>query len=164
MNRRNLLKAASAIAITGLTTALPRQTTYAHKKEAMRELHLYAGENYFRWEFKGSDGKTVKVDKNGAMKLKVGEILLLTAHCEGKFTHSIHVGRKPKLDEQRFEEAPFEPFLAFTTLEPKGFAEIELLVPEKAIGEWELGDFSLKSAGGPTFYAEGMKAPLVVEK
>ncbi len=164
MNRRDLFKAAGAVALAGLATTLPQQSTQAHKKEALRELHLYAGENYFRWEFKGSDGKAVKTDKNGAMKLKVGEILLLTAHNEGKATHSIHFGRKPKLDEQRFEEASFEPFLAFTTVEPKGFAEIELLVPEKAIGEWELGDFSLTRVGGPTFYAEGMKSPLIVEK
>jgi anaerobic selenocysteine-containing dehydrogenase len=40
MNRRHLLKAAGAIAVAGMATALPQQTASAHKKEALREVHL----------------------------------------------------------------------------------------------------------------------------
>jgi hypothetical protein len=163
MNRRHLLKSAGAVAIAGFTAVLPRQTAYAHKKEALREVHLYAGDGYFRWEFKDNENKTVRTDKNAPMKVKVGQLLLLTAHNEGKILHGIHIGRKPNLAEQRYEEAPFEPFHGFTTLEPRGFAEIELLVPDK-IGEWELGDFSVDRSGKTLYETTGMKAPFVIEK
>ncbi len=161
MTRRNLLKSVSALAVTGLAATLTEQRVKAHKKEALREVHLFLGDGYFRWEFKEGD-RAVRTDKNAAMRVKVGQVLLLVAHNEGKVTHNVHIGRKANIAEQRYDEALFEPFYS-VTLEPRGVAELEVLVPDKA-GEWELGDFALARAGGPTHYAEGMKAPLIVEK
>lgn len=161
MTRRNLLKAAGAFAVTGLTTTLAGQTVKAHKKEALREVHLFMGDGYYRWEFKESD-KTVRTERNAAMKVKVGQILLLVAHNEGRLTHNAHFGRKANLAEQRYDEALFEPFYGLT-LEPRSIFELELLVPDKS-GEWELGDFSLDRDKKTLYEATGMKAPLIVER
>jgi len=161
MTRRNLLKAASAFVVTGLTTALAEQTVKAHKKEALREVHLFMGDGYYRWEFKDGD-RTVRTEKNAPMRVKVGQVLLFVAHNEGRLVHNAHIGRRANLTEQRYDEHLFENFFSLT-LEPRSVVELELLVPDKP-GEWELGDFSLDRNQKTLYEATGMKAPLIVER
>ncbi len=161
MTRRNLLKTAGAFAVTGLTTALTGQRVKAHKKEALREVHLYMGDGYYRWEFKEGD-KPVRTERNAPMKLKVGQLLFFIAHNEGRLVHNAHIGRRANLTEQRYDEHLFENFFSLT-LEPRSVVELEVLVPDKP-GEWELGDFSLDRNGKTLYEATGMKAPLTVEK
>ncbi len=161
MTRRNLLKSVSALAVTGLAMTLTEQRVKAHKKEALREVHLYMGDGYYRWEYKEND-KTVRTEKNAPMKAKVGQVLFLVAHNEGRLVHNAHIGRKANLTEQRYDEHLFENFFSLT-LEPRSVVELEMLVPDKP-GEWELGDFSLDRNQKTLYEAIGMKAPLIVEK
>lgn len=161
MTRRNLLKAVGAVTMAGLGTIVTGQTAKAHKKEALREVHLFMGDGYYRWEYKESD-KTVRTEQNAPMRVKVGQVLLLVAHNEGRLVHNVHIGRKANLAEQRYDEHLFENFFSLT-LEPRSVVELEVLVPNKP-GEWELGDFSLDRNQKTLYEAMGMKAPLIVER
>ncbi len=161
MTRRSLLKAISALSMTGLVTTATGQMVKAHKREALREVHLYMGDGYYRWEYKESD-KTVRTEKNAPMRVKVGQVLFLIAHNEGRLVHNAHIGRRANLTEQRYDEHLFENFFSLT-LEPRSVVELEVLVPDKP-GEWELGDFSLDRNQKTLYEAIGMKAPLLVEK
>jgi uncharacterized cupredoxin-like copper-binding protein len=143
LSRREALRLAGAATVGGLVGSLgqPGQVPQAHaqKDPFKADLTVFIGEFYF--EVGDPDGKNRK-GKNAAISVPAGQEFLIHFINEGAALHEIHIGRKPNLEKQLYDENLFgnTGFLGLH-LDAKQAGFLHLNIPAVAKGDWEIGCF-----------------------
>lgn len=144
--RRNMLKAAGALALAGSFGATLSRPVSAHV-DIDEEITITMGEMFFQVEGQ---------DKGAAIRIPANKVVRLIFKNEGSVLHDAHFGKDADLAGRKFNNnlaAPFD----MLEIPAGGEAWLTFTFSDDQKGEWELACFQLGH------YEGGMKAPFIVE-